>query len=63
MSLHFSMAVKSWHWNDGGIRRLKTSKMKFMRCRVGFCLLDHRRNEHILGLKVGPVTKKLAQYK
>jgi len=36
--------------------------MKFMRRTVGYSLLDHRRNENILGLKVDTLEKKLAQY-
>jgi hypothetical protein len=46
------------------IRRLKTAKIKFMRRRAGYSLLDYRRNEDILEeLTVNPVEKKLAQYK
>jgi hypothetical protein len=34
--------------------------MKFMRCTVGYCLLDHRRNEDILDElnKVEPIGKE-----
>jgi hypothetical protein len=37
------------------IVRLKTAGMKFMRHTAGYCSLDHRRNEDIFDLKVGPV--------
>jgi len=45
------------------VRRLKTAEMKFMRRTSGYSLLDHRRDEDILELRVDPVEKKLAQYK
>jgi len=45
-------------------RRPNTAETKFTRSTLGCCLLDHRRNEDILGgLQVDPVQKKLAQYK
>jgi hypothetical protein len=45
------------------IRRLKTAEMKFMRCTVGYNLLDPRRNENISENLTDTVKKKLAQYK
>jgi hypothetical protein len=42
---------------QGDIRRLRASKMKFMKNTAGYNLLDHRRNEDILELKVDPVTQ------
>jgi len=43
------------------VLRLKTARMKFMRRTAGYSLLDHRRKEDILELKVDPVRMKLAQ--
>jgi hypothetical protein len=46
------------------MRRLKTAEMKFMRHTARCSLLDHRRNEVILGeYKADIAGKKLAQYK
>jgi hypothetical protein len=36
--------------------------VKFVIRAAGYSLLDHRRNEGILEVKVDPVQKKLAQY-
>jgi hypothetical protein len=38
----------------------KTANMKFLRCTAEYSLLDSRRNENILELKVDPVKKKSA---
>jgi hypothetical protein len=45
------------------IRRLKSEEMKFIRHTTGYSLLDHRRNEHILGMKADLVKKKPTRYK
>jgi len=37
--------------------------IKFVKCRAGYSLLDHRKNGDILGLKADSAEKKLVQYK
>jgi hypothetical protein len=52
-----------WTIKQIDVRRLKTAEMKFMGHTTGYSLLDHRRNEDVLELKVNSVENKLSQYK